>query len=307
LLPRVERLVAFSTGLIFVLQRNATGLAALERAFWAVSDPDAAEYGKHISQRQITELVAAPAGAADRVLAWLRGADVAAEAELNVHGDLVSVRMPAPAVESLLNTTLHYYQHRHRRDAPQILRASAPHSLPAAIRGDVAAVVNLHEFPTGASWIHAGHDPVSASAEVSPAGGADDSWPDDCTGCTTILENRVTPAVLREAYQLGSAPAGKANGSIAVAEFTKVYWDQADLSAYGTACGLGNVSINHYNGSANKPKQCSIPIIIKPDLCKEAMLDIETIKGVVGSIPLTNFCTRPSRPFAHSLPRLPIR
>ena len=41
---------------------------------------------------------------------------------------------------------------------------------------------------------------------------------------------------------------GTANGSIAVAEFTKVFWDQADLSAYGTDCGLGNITIDHYNG-----------------------------------------------------------
>ena len=147
-----------------MLRRNPAGLAALEEAFWAVSDPDSAKYGRHLSQHQITELVAAPSVRADRVLGWRHSAGVAAE--LNVHGDLVSARINAPAAEALLNTTLQLFRHRDRRDAPQILRASSPHVLPAGIREDVVAVVNLHEFPTGASWIHADHDPASAAVEA---------------------------------------------------------------------------------------------------------------------------------------------
>lgn len=39
----------------------------------------------------------------------------------------------------------------------------------------------------------------------------------------------------------------------------------------------------------NNPRPCDISGIIKPNLCREALLDIETIKSVSGTIPLTNY------------------
>ena len=67
-----------------------------------------------------------------------------------------------------------------------------------------------------------------------------------------------------------------------------MFWDQPDLDAFGQGCSLPyNVSIQNMIGD-NKPSKCSIPIIIAPDMCKEALLDVCTIKGVAGPIPLTN-------------------
>merc|ERR1719450_1863408 len=42
----------------------------LERVFWEVSDPDHANYGKHLSRDEVTELLAVPEERAERVRAY---------------------------------------------------------------------------------------------------------------------------------------------------------------------------------------------------------------------------------------------
>ncbi len=105
----------------------------------------------------------------------------------------------------------------------------------------------------------------------------------------------MTPEVLTQAYSLGPRPNAStpAKGTMAVAEFTQVFYDQEDLTMFGGFClGGQNVTVDHYVGPENEPKQCKVSIIIRPNLCKEALLDIETIKGISGNIPLTNFYTK---------------
>ena len=62
-----------------VLRRDAAALAELEQTFWAVSDPTHARYGQHLSQADVTALVAPPAAALERTLAWLQAWRPAAE------------------------------------------------------------------------------------------------------------------------------------------------------------------------------------------------------------------------------------
>ena len=73
---------------------------------------------------------------------------------------------------------------------------------------------------------------------------------------------------------------------MAVAEFQGVYWDQKGLDSFSKACALPNITVEKQIGP-DRPKHCLIPLL-GLQFCMEAMLDIEYIKGVGGSVPLTD-------------------
>jgi len=110
------------------------------------------------------------------------------------------------------------------------------------------------------------------------------------SGCTSALgaacRNQVSPSVLAKRYGLPAAPVGLANGSMAVAEFQQVYWDQVGLDTFAKTCKVHNLSVAHMVGP-NRPAICRVPFL-GTEFCMEAMLDIEYIKSIGGSIPLTD-------------------
>lgn len=133
------------------------------------------------------------------------------------------------------------------------------------------------------------------TGDEGPAEGASDgdnsTWPHDCGKCNDgFFSKRISPAVLNQAYgiALDRTSAGTHAGSIAVAEFTGVYYDQPDVDAFIDTCGIPKQLANFTTIGDNKPKKCNLPIIIGPDPCTEALLDIQTIKGLAPTLPLTD-------------------
>jgi tripeptidyl-peptidase-1 len=280
-----------------VLHKTEAQRAALERAFWDVSTPSHPRYGQHLSQRDVTDLVAPPESIVQRVVVWLRGHGATA-VKIGAHRDLLSVEIPARAAETLFATEVHHYAHA-TLDVPSICRSAAPYFVPSEMSDLIALVGNLRHFPDMSHMqLQFQRDSQPQSQDAAEADGevSDSAWPSsDCTSkCASgLFGKRITPGVLSAAYNLGDRPnATGAKGDIAVAEFTQVFYNQKDLTRFGEDCGLGNITVDHYFGPPNEPKQCEVSIIIRPNLCKEAHLDIETIKGLVGNIPLSNFYTK---------------
>eukprot|EP00937_MAST-01D_sp_MAST-1D-sp2_P001078 g1078.t1 len=291
----VGRATAADTlALTVVMRRDAARLAELERRFWAVSTPGSADYGRHLSQNDVTALVAPADSALERTLRWLR-AGGAEGIDVSAHRDLVRLRISAPRAEALFNTELRVFRTGAGAGASATaVRATRPYALPAEVAAHVSLVDGLLRLP---------YTPPPPPPRTLPGDGPDADedtgagvsadWPTDCSVKSPVIGGKyVTPAVLAQAYSMPAAKPTVAKGKIAVAEFQGEFWDQADLDNFGAACGLGaNLTVDEQIGD-NNPKKCSIPIIISPPQCKETLLDILTIKGLVGAIPLTDVYTK---------------
>ena len=213
--------------LLVVLRKTPDQLQQLHDTVMRVSDPRSSDYGAHLTQQQLQQLVAPPAEAHTAVKAWLaeHGADRIAP---NQFGDLISFDMTVAKVETMLNTQLFTFIHRHRGDhVKRIIRAGAGYSVPAELAPFIWLVADLLQFPALPDLLSSSL--IEADANISDTY-ATSTWPADCgkTCAKSGIGNigaKVTPAVLAQRYNLGSPPAeGTTNGSIAVAEFTGVFW-----------------------------------------------------------------------------------
>ena len=269
-----------------VFKKSAEALDLLERRFWEVSDPRHSDYGRFLSKDEVTNIVKVSPTTIAAVQQWLQ--QVAQEDisfSVGANKDTMTIAMAATDANVAFGTDMHVYQHNIAQDF--IVRAASPYSIPSQFSDKIEVVGNLLQFPAVWTLLSESGPSTKKATSIHPVG---DAWPDDCGKCSSgLFGKRVTPDVLTSRYHLGAAPNGTTVGSIAVAEFTQVYWDQQDLDLYAADCHLKNFSIIMHG--SNKPKQCFVSIIIRPNLCKEALLDIETIKGVVGTIPLHNFYT----------------
>jgi tripeptidyl-peptidase-1 len=271
-----------------VLKKKTESLQLLEQTFWEVSDPDHEKYGKHLNNEDIKNILNISNHQLLNVLDFFEGPKTSLH--VSKTNDLISVRMPVERAEKLFKTELYHYQHT-AFDVEPIIRATSPYSLPNDVASSITMVSGLRHFPSLRT--PAVSETQSTSRHVGPTKQQVADWPSDCGKCSKGIfgDLHVTPEVLTRRYNLGQRPNTTAKSKIAVAEFTQVYYDQDDLTLYGGLCGIGNVTVDHYVGPKNEPKQCQVSIIIRPNLCKEALLDIETIKGVSGTIPLSNYYT----------------
>ncbi len=290
--PGNNRVAPDTLRLTVVLKKTDEQLREIEQAWYRASTPGSRHYGRHLSTSDIARMVEGLE--TELVVDFFTAAHPKVKVHIGSTQDLLSLEIPVEAASNLFQTKIVAYHHAVHTDRV-ILRAPGPYSLPKNIADHVLLVANLRHFPS----LETMHVSTADDSDVSTGSEYDkerssglDSWPDDCGKCSSgLFGKRVTPDVLTQAYALGARPNGTARGTIAVAEFTQVFWDQDDLTLFGEDCGLGNITVDHYVGPANQPKQCKVSIIIRPNLCKEALLDIETIKGLSGTIKLTNFYT----------------
>jgi len=168
--------------------------------------------------------------------------------------------MPVASAEKALQTELSLFTHSDRTDV-RIVRSSSSYSLPAEIAQHVALVGELLQFPR------------MRLPELKNLVGKG-SWPNDCTSASQC-KGLVTPGVLAQRYKL---PTGKDSNtgatSMAVAEFQGQYYQDSDLTKFGSAFNR-DVKVDITIGGN------------KPSAGVEAELDIEYIKSVAPGVPLT--------------------
>ena len=251
------------------------GRDALEAAFWAVSEPDNARYGQHLSIGQIAEILAVPEARVERVRNFFLSHG-AVEAKPSPYNDVMSVRMSCGNIERALSTRLGSYVHA-GRPGYSIIRASEHYSVPDELAGDVHMIGELHQFP--ALRKPPTLDTVEETTDehgrklFGPSGGGGD-WPNACdaAGC----KGKVTPAVLQKRYVVPKDPtAADMKASMAVAEFQGQHFKPTDIAKFGKSC--------HVNATVDKEIGGNTP----PTAGVEAELDIEYIKGVAEGVPLT--------------------
>jgi len=252
----------------FMLKHSDMQLAKLEETFWAVSDPKNPRYGEHLTQSQVTDLMAPSVESVNVVTDFLAAHNVSYS--VGVHRDIIEASIPAAVAEDMFQTQFFHYTHA--RTQKSLIRAAAAYSLPSEIAAVLKLVGGLVRFPR-----MDGVKKVELSSENAVG------WDN---GCGSSCPNFVTPAILTQRYNLGSAPTS-AKGSMAVSEFQGVDWDQTGLDTLKAACSLNvSLTVDKQIGS-NFPLKCRVPLL-GTELCAEAMLDIEYIKALGGAIPLTD-------------------
>mmetsp|Transcript_22555 Transcript_22555/g.60499 ORF Transcript_22555/g.60499 Transcript_22555/m.60499 type:complete len:623 (+) Transcript_22555:28-1896(+) len=277
----------------FMLQHSAEQSQILRETLHRISDPTSADYGRHLTRAQVTNLSATPA-AVTAVRSFLAAAGIdGATVRTGQTRDTVHVRsLACPLAEQLLSTEIHRYTHA---ELPPVLRASRTYALPRRVAAHVALVAPLLRLP-----------PLSARQRRSqqtkaawwvPLGGSGGDaylgyeWPDDCgKSCYGTYESgrAVTPEVLKQQYRLGERPDQSAHGSMAVASFQGEFWDQEGLDTYAAKCQIPPLEIVHNNGS-HVPEVCTSVMGSAMGFCMEAMMDIEMIKAVGGGVPLSTY------------------
>ena len=111
----------------------------------AVSDPDSANYGKHLTIGQINQLVAPSEDSLSAVESWLASNGVSKEQlSYSPAKDWVSVVLPVSQVEGLLNTKYSTYE---GSDGSKLVR-TPQYSLPQSLHQHIDVVVPTNSFVT---------------------------------------------------------------------------------------------------------------------------------------------------------------
>jgi len=288
----------------FMLRHSAKQHQKLHDHLMAVSSPDHASYGKHLTRDELANLTAVPDGV-ETVTKYLAASGVhKSTIAISPTHDAVTVgELPCFLAETLFSTTIHHFKHNTYKMA--VHRASKGYSLPESVAKHVRLVAPLARLPS----IHYNpHREKINSSDANPLpdpklsnvnfgaldhpvhdhfqGGA---WPTDCgQTCHGSYDSGrfTTPKVLRELYNITGTARGHMKGSMAVASFQMEYWNQDGLDEYTESCGLNKVAVTNQVGP-NEKEMCTNAVGKEYDLCTESMMDMELIKAVGGDVPLT--------------------
>ncbi|KAG7510543.1 tripeptidyl-peptidase 1 [Solea senegalensis] len=187
--------------LTFALKQQ--NVDVLEEKLRLVSDPDSAQYGKYLSLEEVSSLVRPSEVTHKAVRHWLHSHGITNCRSVCTR-DFLQCTMTAEVAEMLLPGSR--FQ-RYVRDGRTIVRSSAPYSVHDDIHQHLDFVGGLHRLPPK------GQDQV----RKDPGGGGG-------------VHMGVTPAVLRQRYNLTKADVGTSqSNSQAVAQFLEQYYHPADL------------------------------------------------------------------------------
>jgi len=243
----------------FMMKHEKQHVQELEAIFYAVSDPDNAMYGKHLSLEEIERLTPISQEKIDAVEKFLEGVD--AEKEYNHNKDMLKVKLHYSDVEKLFDTKVARFTHK---TGLTLLRATTTPSVPAWISEAIYTVGDLVTLPKVRQ---------NKRANVTAAAPSVGAWSNQCTGLSGC-SGLITPYVLRERYNIPANSEAVDKNSMAVAEFQGQYFKKSDLEAFNSGC---KVNVNVAKVVGGNEDTAGI----------EAELDIEYIGALAPEVPLT--------------------
>ncbi|MEQ2221175.1 polynucleotide 3'-phosphatase [Ilyodon furcidens] len=171
-----------------------------------VSDPDSAQYGKHLSLQEVASLVRPSELTQKVVQRWLQTHGISNCRTVHTQ-DFLQCTMTAEVAEVLLPGSRF---NRYIREGQSIVRSSAPYSVHDDVHQHLDFVGGLHRVPPREKYVNLKQTRSKAGVHLG-----------------------VTPAILRARYNLTAADVGSAqNNSQAVAQFLEQYYHPADLAEF---------------------------------------------------------------------------
>ncbi|XP_067098919.1 tripeptidyl-peptidase 1 [Osmerus mordax] len=200
--------------LTFALKQQNVNL--LEQQLRAVSDPDSAQYGKHLTLEEVASLVR-PSQVTHKVVRhWLQMHGIRDCLTVETE-DFLQCTMTAGVAEMLLPGSEF---HRYARDRQTLVRSPSWYKVHPTVHPHLDFVGGVHRFPPEGQ----GLSEFLAQKRRSGQG----------------FHLGVTPTILRSRYNLTAADVGSAsNNSQAVAQFLEQYYHPADLAEFMTMFGHG--------------------------------------------------------------------
>ena len=252
---------------MFSLRHDADAVKAFDARLLELSTPKHPDYGKWLSPEEVATMLPVDEAGVNMVLDFLSEYGVK-DIEVGKFRDIIKVTMPVEAASKMLNTEFARFRSIVNRDI-HILRITKPYSLPASVALHVSVVDDIMRFPTIRERI------ITREADNSTVSSSDpfDSCGSKCSGFTT-------PEVLQQRYGYPAITSLNPQSSMSVAEFQARMYDQNDIDAFDSACGV-NAQVDGYVGPDNNEEVCY------KTGCIEALLDIEYIGAVAAPIPLT--------------------
>ncbi|KAI0810809.1 family S53 protease [Irpex lacteus] len=253
---------------IALVQNNPNGLID---ALYAVSSPDSATYGEHLSKEEVEKFVAPAQESVDAVNAWLKEVGVSATA-ISPAGDWLSVSIPVSKANELLDADFSVYKHT---DTGKEAIRTLSYSIPKELDGHLDFVHPTITFPNP----H-GLRPVISS----PATKAIRHEIDTVEPLATCSSSGITPSCVLSLYGIPSTLAKSSSNQLAVSGFIDQFANQADLTTFlkrfrTDLSSSTKFTLQTLDGGSN-PQQGS-------EAGVEANLDIQYTVGIASGVPTT--------------------
>lgn len=194
-------------------------LAKLEQIAYAVSNPDDASYGKHLSKQEIDAMTAPTQETVDAVSKWLSSHGVEAG---NVESGFLKVRVSVDTAQKMLNTKYNVY---HNADQNRLTVRTTEYSVPAYVHDAISTIQPTTLFTDFGMRQARNLDGLAKRA-------AEAHVPHDLkVGGVKECVNGTTPACMRANYGItGYTPTDKT--SLAITGFLNQDPSTDDLSKY---------------------------------------------------------------------------
>uniref|UniRef100_A0A4W5RG20 Tripeptidyl-peptidase 1 n=1 Tax=Hucho hucho TaxID=62062 RepID=A0A4W5RG20_9TELE len=239
----------------------------LEHLLLQVSDPESAQYGKHLTLEEVTALVR-PSQLTQKVVHhWLQSHGVT-DCQTILTQDFLQCTMSTCFMNTVAEALLPGIEfHRYVRDGISLVRSSSAYQVHEDVLQHLDFVGGVHRFPPKGQDLNE----VLTKRRQS--------------GAKFHLGN--TPATLRSRYNLTAADVGSAqNNSQAVAQFLEQFYHPADLAEFMMLFGRGFQHLSKID------RVVGVQGAGKAGL--EASLDVEYIMSTGANIPTWVF-TNPGR------------
>ena len=244
--PKSQRLE-----LMFAVKQQQPSV--LHDRLMAMSTPTHTEYGKHMTNKDVNELIKPTDAHSSAVLDFLANASSAPVHSLTPNGDVLSTVVTVEVAEALLGAT--YHEIEHAATGVRTHRAvSSGYRLPSHVATAVDFVAPTVHVPGV-------RQPSTADTSASEKAAPTDN----------------VPSNLRTLYSIGLNTVGRATGNkMAVTAFLGQDYSSSSLHSYwSTYC-------THIECGKGEPRLVGDATSGSPGV--ESMLDIQTITGVAGNV-----------------------
>ena len=232
-------------------------MEAAEALFWRVSDPRSTEYGDHLNNKAVAELISPGPEAIRTVMTWLEAHGIK-NAKLALHEDYISFKATVGVVEKLLHTEFHVYHHK--ADDVSLSRALGQIDLPDELAQYVEVIGGHRGFPLPQQRKKLPATTAMPTTAMPTLPPATTVMPTPTPAPATYMN--VTPAVMYKAYNFTYFPETP-EGTYNLQSFFQAQGQFVDPQDMLTFCGsllppqFKNCSITKYIGP-NTPTQAGL-------------------------------------------------
>ncbi|KAM5543114.1 hypothetical protein V8D89_002988 [Ganoderma adspersum] len=261
----------------------------LVTALYEVSDPAHGRYGQHLSEEEVTALVAPHPDSVDLVESWLQAHDLDIASSHRSHaGDSITIRVSVAQAEKMLGTKYNVF--RHDKSDDYVIR-TMNYSLPNVLHEHVALVSPTTYFGTmksmkATSFVNEAGPTIESDPNVARKG------PNSLATAPSSCAEGITPSCLRALYNVGDyVPRATKVNRLGVAGYLDQFPNRADLQHFFRNYRPDAVNSSYTLVQVNNGGDDQSVIGV------EANLDIQYTMGISFPTPNIYYSTGGSPPF----------